>query len=525
MAAIKTAEIRHFYSTGGCRRAGGDFAGFKTPDLRPAAVVSDARVNDEKAAAIASLREFLRISENRGEVQVVEGADPDREMGALYELSLEHLYPPVLLFKDMKGCAPGCRVIMNVRTSPMMVGELNLDAVRAYRAGRDQRKAEPIPPREVASGPVMENVMEGDGVDMTRFPQPVWHEDDGGVYLGTECVVIMKDPDSDWINVGTYRTQVHDRRTLTVFTEPGKHGDVIRRKYWARGEACPVVVCFGQAPVLGSVARVGYGQGISELAIAGGQIGRAIEVIKGPKTGLPIPADAEIAVEGLMVSPDVETRPEGPFGEWPGYYASGRRDEPATRVTAVYHRNDPILIGQPPVRPTLPGRQTHIAGAAAIWDALEGAGVPGVTGVWKMSAGGTRFINVVAIRQMHAGHAKMAGLVATGAAPAAFLGRMTIVVDDDIDITSMAEVVWAMATRWDPKTQTDIIDGCWSGYLDPVLPPEKRAAGDTTNSRIIIYAVRPWHWKDEFPKVNAVSREYAEEVRARWRDRLKFLGD
>jgi 4-hydroxy-3-polyprenylbenzoate decarboxylase len=371
----------------------------------------------------------------------------------------------------------------------------------------------------------MENVLAGDAVDLHRFPKPVWHEEDGGVYLGTECIVIVKDPDSDWINVGTYRTQVHDKRTLTVFTEPGKHGDVIRRKYWARGEACPVVVCFGQAPVLGSVARVGYGQGVSELAIAGGQIGRPIEVVKGPRTGLPIPADAEFAIEGLMVSPEVETRPEGPFGEWPGYYASGRRDEPATRVEAIYHRNDPIFIGQPPVRPTRPGRQTHIAGAAAIWDALEAAGVPGVTGVWKPSAAGTRFCNVVSIRQMHAGHAKMAGLVAAGCSAAAFLGRMTIVVDDDIDITSMAEVFWAMATRWDPKTQTDIIDGCWSGYLDPVLPPEKREIGDTTNSRIIIYAVRPWHWKEQFPKVNAVSRDYADEVRRKWRDRLRFLND
>ncbi len=487
--------------------------------------MSGPRINDEKTAAIASLREFLRISEERGEVQVIEGANPDKEMGALYELSLDHLYPPVLLFKDMKNCAADCRVIMNVRTSKLMVGDLNLDTVRAYRAGKDKRKVEPILPRTVAGGPVMENVMTGDAVDLHRFPQPVWHEEDGGVYLGTECIVIVKDPDSDWINVGTYRTQVHDKKTVTVFTEPGKHGDVIRRKYWARGEACPVVVCFGQPPVLGSVARVGYGQGVSELAIAGGQIGRAIDVVTGPKTGLPIPAEAEIAIEGYMVSPEVETRPEGPFGEWPGYYASGRREEPVTRVEAIYHRDDPIIIGQPPVRPTQPGRQTHIAGAAAIWDALEAAGVPGVTGVWKPSAAGTRFCNVVSIKQMHAGHAKMAGLVACGCSAAAFLGRMTIVVDDDIDITNMAEVMWAIATRWDPKTQTDIVDGCWSGYLDPVVSPEKREKGDMTNSRIIIYAVRPWHWKDEFPKVNAVDPKYAEEVRRKWRGKLRFLDD
>jgi 4-hydroxy-3-polyprenylbenzoate decarboxylase len=224
-----------------------------------------------------------------------------------------------------------------------------------------------------------------------------------------------------------------------------------------------------------------------------------------------------------MVLPEVETREEGPFGEWPGYYASGRSGQPATKVEAIYHRNDPIIIGQPPVKPTLPGRQANIPGAAAIWDAMEAAGVPGIQGVWKMPAGGNRYINVVAIRQLHPGHAKMAGLVATGCGAAAFMGRMTIIVDDDIDITDPAEVMWAMATRWDPKSQSDVIDGCWSGYLDPILAPEKRESAEMTNSRIIIYAVRPYHWKDQFPKVNMVSRDYAEQVRAKWRDRLPFL--
>ena len=77
-----------------------------------------------------------------------------------------------------------------------------------------------------------------------------------------------------------------------------------------------------------------------------------------------------------------------------------------------------------------------------------------------MPGGGPRFINVIAIEQQHAGHAKMAGLVAAGCGSNAYLGRIVIVVDHDIDITDTAEVLWAMATRWDPKTQTDIIDGC-----------------------------------------------------------------
>jgi 4-hydroxy-3-polyprenylbenzoate decarboxylase len=130
---------------------------------------------------------------------------------------------------------------------------------------------------------------------------------------------------------------------------------------------------------------------------------------------------------------------------------------------------------------------------------------------------------VVAIKQLFPGHAKMAGLVATGCHPGAYMNRMTIVVDDDIDITKSAEVMWALATRWDPKTQSDIIDGGWTGHIDPLLTKEKRESGDITNSRIIIYAVRPFHWKDEFPKVNLIEPAFAEKVREKWRDKLRFV--
>jgi 4-hydroxy-3-polyprenylbenzoate decarboxylase len=74
-----------------------------------------------------------------------------------------------------------------------------------------------------------------------------------------------------------------------------------------------------------------------------------------------------------------------------------------------------------------------------------------------------------------------------------------------------------------PRTQTDIIDGCWSGYIDPQVTPEKRESGDVTTSRIIIYAVRPYHWKDRFPKVNTVPEDYIDAVEAKWASQLAFL--
>ena len=482
----------------------------------------DEELKARRNEAMADLRVFLDEVRAEGEVHEVAGADPKGEIGALFELSNEHLYPPVLLFKDIPGFDPSFRILSNVRTSHFLVGDLTLDAVKAYRA-RPKLKSVPIPPEEVNTGPVLENVIEGDDVDVTRFPAPKWHLDDGGNYIGTECLIITKDPDSDWVNVGTYRVMVQDAKTLSVFIEPGKHGDIIRRKYWARGEDCPIAVSVGQAPVLGVVAAASERDGQSEYAVAGGRIGRAIKTVRGKVTDLPIPADAELVFEGFMPSPEKESRTEGPFGEWPGYYASAERGEPVVRVSAIYHRDDPLILGQPPVKPNYPGRQIKLPRLATFWDAIEAAGVPGIKGVWLLQGGGSRFIPVVAIEQQHAGHAKMAGLVAAGCRPGAYMSRLVIIVDDDIDITNPAEVMWAMATRWDPKTQTDIIDGCWTGHIDPMLSPEKRESGDITNSRMIVYAVRPWHWKDEFPQVNMVSRDYAEQVRRKWQDKLDFL--
>ncbi len=485
--------------------------------------------DDRRIEALGDLRAFLRIAEQDGELEIIRGADPDCEIGALYELSLEHVIPPVLLFEDILGFPAGRRIVTNVRSSRVLNPGYGLDLVQSYRKA-NRRRIEPIAPKYVNDGPVLENVLLGDDAGTAPFPAPKWHQGDGGHYIGTECMVITRDPDSDWVNVGTYRVMIQGPKTVSVFMEPGKHGDVIRRKYWARGEACPMAISVGQAPVLGGVAATTFAEGVAEYDIAGGRLGRPVQVVAGQITGLPVPADAELVFEGAMPPPEREAAPEGPFGEWPGYYASGTRPEPVLRIEAVYHRHDPIIVGQPPAKPTLPGTRYGTAGtslfrAATLWDDLEAAGVPEVRAVWKMPGGGSRFIDVIAIKQLHAGHAKMAGLVAAGCGSGAFAGRMTIIVDHDIDITNVAEVMWAMATRWDPKTQTDIIDGCWTGNIDPRIPPANRAAGDLTNSRIIIYAVRPFHWRDQFPKVNAVSPDYAAIVRQKWAGKLDFLAE
>jgi 4-hydroxy-3-polyprenylbenzoate decarboxylase len=239
--------------------------------------------------------------------------------------------------------------------------------------------------------------------------------------------------------------------------------------------------------------------------------GDPTQVIIGPVTGLPIPANAEIVLEGFA-QPNARLR-EGPFGEWTGYYASASREEPVLDVNAIYHRDAPIIFGSPPNRP--PDEQSYYRAfmrSAHLRADLERAGVPDVTGVWCHAVGGSRLLLAVSIQQRYPGHARQAGHVAAMCHAGAYLGRYVIVVDGDIDVTDLEEVMWALCTRSDPAESIDIIHRAWSGPLDPRIHPDHKGF----NSRAIIDATRPCEWRDRFPKVNAPSPAARRRALERW---------
>jgi UbiD family decarboxylase len=381
---------------------------------------------------------------------------------------------------------------------------------------RERSKAlEPVPPRYVTDGPVMENVLRGDAIDMTSFPAPLWHERDGGRYLGTGVLDVIRDPDSDWVNLGCYRVMIKDARRLSLYISPGKHGRMMREKYFSRNEPMPVLMSFGHDPTLFLSASIEVPYALSEYDYAGGVKCAPIDVIKGPVTGLPMPASAEIVVEGFIHPGDVDE--EGPFGEWTGYYASGHRAEPVMRVEAVYHRDRPIILGSPPGKP--PAELTayrSLMRSALIWEQVEAAGVPDVTGVWAHEVGGARLLLVVGIRTRYSGHARQAGHAVAASHGGAYAGRLVIVVDDDVDITDLDDVMWAVCTRFDPAEDMDLIRKAWSTPLDPRMSPEQRERKDFTNSRLIIDATRPFEWRSEFPEVAEMSPAVRARIEGEW---------
>jgi len=475
--------------------------------------------DDPRLQSALDLRAFLTEVKAAGELEEISGAHWNLELGALTELFAGQTPTPALLFDNIPDYPKGRRVLSNVLFSPLrqslalgVPADLRgIPLVQAVKAKLAELK--PLAPEEVKDAPVLQNVAQGSDVNVLEFPAPQWHEKDGGRYIGTFDAVISRDSESGYVNVGTYRVQVHDEKTVGLWIIPGKHGNLIAQKHWSKGEDCPFLIACGVPPSMLLASAVAIPWGISEYDFLGGLLGAPIPIVKGKATGLPMPANAELVLEGFAPPPEKVSRPEGPFGEWPGYYASGTIDRPVVRVSNIYHRDDPIVTGDPPLKTYLnTDIYMHIR-AANIWSSIERAGIPDVRGVWFPRQG--RFFVAVAIRQRYSGHARQVGHGVLATRDGGRDTRMIVVVDDDIDITNINEVLWAVASRWDPKRQSEIVEVPASD-LNPTITPEQRAANDMVSSCIIIDACRPYGRKDEFPAVSSVSPEYRQAVLQRW---------
>jgi UbiD family decarboxylase len=468
------------------------------------------------------LREWIDEAGKIGEIVLIEGADTD-DFGPVSQITSRNEGPAVL-FQDIKGYPFGFRMatnlVSNIRTFNLAFGlplEYSIKQTvesLTKKATEWSRKSAKFPPTVVDKAPILENVKEGDEIDLGIFPAPLWHDLDGGPYIGTADNVITRDPETGNLNMGTYRSQVLDRRTVGIYIAPGHHGRLHLEKYFQKGEPCPVVMVYGNDPLTFVVSSQEIPQNVPELNFIGAVRNESVPVVKGKITGLPIPAWAEVAVEGFFYPG--KTRKEGPFGEWPGYYAGGAVERPFLRPEVLYYRNDPILTGCPPAKASWADQafSRSVLRSALLYSELLSANIPGVKGVWCPQVGGSRHLVIVAIEQRYAGHATQAGVVATQTRAGAMQGRYTIVVDEDIDIYDLEDVMWAVCTRSRPD-EIDFIKKTWSSDTDPTI---RKPAHSMTTPRAIIYAVRPWEWKEDFPKMDTATVETRTRVFNRWKN-------
>ena len=480
------------------------------------------RSNLQGHIAYDDLREWLDHAERLGEVRHVTGATWQEDIGLAAEAILRAENGPCVVFDDIPGCPKGFRLLLNIFAGtrrnmtfgfPDHLGKWELS--EAYRDAylKDMKL---VPHEIVADGPVLENIMTGDDVDVLKFPSPVWHEKDGGRYIGTGTYSITRDPDENWLNAGAYRAQVHDKNSVGVLMATGHHGYLHREKYWKKGEPLPIVMVLGGDPLAFFYGGTEAPYGVFEMDIIGGLRGRPVKMVKGRVTGLPFPAHAEIVLEGY-ITPDKRAT-EGPFGEWTGHYAGGAAPRPVLDIKAIYHRNDPILLGVPPMGagPDEMARYRAVLRSAMVKQNMTAAGVPEVAQVWCHEIGGSRLLHGVAIKQKYPGHATQAGFIAAQCGAAAYASKYVIVVDDDVDVTNLDHLLWAMLTRTEPKESIQFIQNAWDSPADPRLAPEKRAVGDMTHSVAVINACKPYHWRDKFPPSNTPSPEVTRKAKEKF---------
>jgi 4-hydroxy-3-polyprenylbenzoate decarboxylase len=238
------------------------------------------RAVKENEMAYRDLREWLGLIAEKGELKSINGVDWNLEMAGLAELACRESKGPVpaIIFDEIQGYPKGFRALFNQLASsqrlaltlglPLDSGH-KLDLVRACR--KKIQSMSLVQPRLVESGRVLENVETGDQVNLLKFPVPRQHELDGGRFIGTAHAVITRDPDTGWVNLGTYRCMLLGQDAFALHMSPGRHGRIMRDDlYFARGLPMKVAIVIGADPALWLTSVNEVPWGVSEYEYAGG---------------------------------------------------------------------------------------------------------------------------------------------------------------------------------------------------------------------------------------------------------------
>src|SRR5215212_1312678 len=266
--------------------------------------------SEERVTPVAwrDLREWIALIERNGELQRIgKPVDADEELAAITYMATRTEKTSALLFENMTGDKSGSRILANMLGASkeryaLAVGldpDLSIAEMIAESRTLMNRK---IPPIHIpkSKAPVNDVVLTGDAIDLTTFPAPKFWPGDGGRYIGTGDITLTASPDTGRINVGCYRQMLHGPRRVGLYCSPGKHGGLDREAWWKRGKPCEVVAAYGVDPVLFMLAAQVFGSKESEFDVAGGIMGRGIELTDGEAVSLPIPAHAEIVIEGTV---------------------------------------------------------------------------------------------------------------------------------------------------------------------------------------------------------------------------------
>jgi len=457
--------------------------------------------------AYADLRHFLSKLEEMGELRrVQQEVDWKYEIGAWTRYS-DDLRPqgPALLFENIKGYPKGYRVLTDAvgsyrRLAIALEADPDMSKKDLIDLFRERLKTR-LKPNLLSTGPVKENILKGDDIDLLKFPVPWWSPRDGGRFIGTWHGVVSKDPRTKEVNMGMYRVEVQGKNICTVGFLPGQHlGIHFAQKQLSR-EPLEVAVVIGADETIPIVSSSGIPYGLSEFEVAGGLRKEPISLVKCETVDLEVPANAEIVLEGKLYT-DMEHRlPEGPFGEYLGYHGGSIRMRPILELSCIMHRNDPILRGSMGGRPTTEWAILYsVNGAAHGLNMFDQWGPAGVKAINNVVETGGVIVTIIQMSPFYVGHSRE---VARSwlTSQVGFGSKVVIVVDDDIDPFDLGQVFWAFGSRTQGSRDIEVWPFCKTSRSDPSVPRDRAEYTD----RVIIDATK----KLDYPYVKQYDGHWA----------------
>ena len=315
-----------------------------------------------------------------------------------------------------------------------------------------------------AEAPVHEVIVTGDDVDLTRLPVHLQHEMDGGPYISASLDYVLN-PENGWTNTGARRLMLRGKAETGIDLVSPSDLRAIYETSVAKGEKLPIAFTVGAHPCdhVAAVMRLP----VDELPLVAQLRGAALPVVKCVTSDIRVPADAEMVLEGYLDERG-HVEPEGPYGEFLGYYGVVKRN-PVFHVTAITRRKDALFqtstISGEHIGWTDTTQLNAIRAEVVVWRALQTAVREPVAVNITTSSGGSFNVRV-AVRQRVPGEARNAIAAVMGSLANA---KNIFVVDPDIDIFDDAQIDWAMATRFQADRDIVVESGFRTLPLDPSL--------------------------------------------------------
>jgi len=436
------------------------------------------------------LRQFIEVAKAAGPdfyVEVKKPLKPVFEKDVLQLKLDEEGRLPVIYCPEIEGSK--LPLVSNIFGSYELVGlALGMDPKASSKADifrmfrRKRQEKVPVQKVSASEAPVKEVILRGKDVDLGLLPINHHAPLNSTKYVSIANMV-CRDPDNGIINVGVYRHELKGKNQLGAWFSMANHSSYHARRYAELGKIMEVALFIGHHPavVLGSLSAGPVDE--NEFEVMGGLLGEPVQVTPAETVDLPVPADAEIVIEGTIDPRNMVT--DAPFAEWIGYYGIERPCY-ILEVKCITMRKDAIYHDLAPSQ-----REHCVAGAlgftSAIYDRVKSV-VPTVKEVYLPYSGRHEMIAYVSIVQRIPGEAKRAALAAVDTMS---ITNIAVVVDDDIDVYNEEEVIWAIATRTTPDLDIVTIPRILGGPLNPTSYDETRLQRGPMNTKMIIDATKP----------------------------------